>query len=165
VFVALIFGSGLRIGVGATLCLMAIGLAGFVHISTPWDDAVLPQFLRSGLPAAFFVLAAAVGPALPLKRIVVWGVALGDASYSLYLSHPFVVKPMRAIWAKVVGDHLSPALLIVCSTAASVLFALALFKVVERPLTSYVQKAAGVSRRREEKRLVDARARDAESNR
>ncbi|WP_348643447.1 acyltransferase family protein [Rhizobium lusitanum] len=140
VYVALIFRSGVRIGGGAALGLMAVGFLGFIRISVPWDDAALPQFLRSGLPAALLVLAAAIGPVLPQKRLVFWGVALGDASYSLYLAHPFVLRPMRAIWVKLVGGALPLGLFVVVATLGAAVFALALFKGVEKPLTSRVQR-------------------------
>ena len=139
VYVALIFRSGIRIGGAAAVGLMAIGLLGFVRISTPWDEAALPQFLRSGLPAALFVLAAAIGPVLPQRSLVLWGVALGDASYSLYLAHPFILRPMRAIWAKALGGALPLGLFVVAATSVAAMSALALFRGVEKPLTSYVQ--------------------------
>ncbi|MBB6485781.1 acyltransferase [Rhizobium lusitanum] len=155
VYVALIFRSGLRIGIWPALGMMAIGLLGFVRFSAIWEDDVLPQFLRSGLPAALFVLAAAIGPALPSGRIVVWGIALGDASYSLYLSHPFILRPLRAIWEKFVGDQLPLGLFVACGAITTAIFALALCRFVEKPLTAFVQgftrrlgrpKAAGAAR-------------------
>lgn len=139
VYVALIFRSGIRIGGTAALGFMVIGLLGFVRISTPWSDAALPQFLRSGLPAALFVLAAASGPVLPRGKLVLWGVALGDASYSLYLAHPFILRPMRAVWAKALGGALPLGLFVVCAASVAVMFSLLLFRVVEKPLTSHVQ--------------------------
>ena len=142
VYVALIFRSGVRIGGGWALGLAAIGLLGFVHISTLWNDAALPQFLRSGVPAALFVLAAAIGPVLPQRRPVLWGVALGDASYSLYLVHPFILRPLRAIWEKVIGAGLPLGLFVVFATLVAAMFAKALFRYVERPLTSRVQGLA-----------------------
>lgn len=147
VYIALIFRSGLRIGSGAALGLVAIGLLGFVRFSTPWNDATLPQFLRCGLPAGLLVLAAAVGPALPFRRIALSGAALGDASYSLYLAHPFVLRPMRAVWAKLVGGHLPLGLFVACATIAATLFAQALFRIIEKPLTAYVQNCLNRSRR------------------
>ncbi len=144
VYVALIFRRGLRIGIWPALIMMAIGLLGFVRFSAIWEDDVLPQFLRSGLPAALFVLAAAIGPALPSGRVVLWGVALGDASYSLYLSHPFILRPLRAIWERFVGDQLPLGLFVVCGTMAAAIFALGLCRFVEKPLTAYAQ---GLTRR------------------
>ncbi|RKD69290.1 MULTISPECIES: acyltransferase [unclassified Rhizobium] len=140
VYVALIFRSGVRIGAAPALGLMAIGLLGFVRISMPWNDAALPQFLRSGLPAALFVLAAAIGPVLPRNKIVLWGVALGDASYSLYLAHPFILRPMRAIWVKVIGGALPLGLFVFFASLVAALFALALFRGIEKPITSRVQR-------------------------
>ncbi len=139
VYVALIFRSGARVGGGWALGLAAIGLLGFVHVSTLWNDAALPQFLRSGVPAALFVLAAAIGPALPQGRPVLWGVALGDASYSLYLVHPFILRPLRAIWEKVIGGGLPLGVFVVVAALVAAMVAKALFRYVERPLTRRVQ--------------------------
>ncbi len=163
VHVALIFRSGVRIGGATALGLTAIGLLGFVRISTPWNDAALPQFLRSGVPAALFVLAAAIGPVLPQKRIVLWAVALGDASYSLYLSHPFVLRPMRAVWAKAIGGSLPLGMFVVCATLGAAIFALALFRGVEKPLTSRVQKIVLGSVRRKRVPAAPRPAVDTES--
>ena len=162
VFIALIFRSGLRVGIGVALGLGAFGLLGFIRLPIAGDDATLPEFLRCGLPAAAFVLAAAIGPALPSRRIVLWAVALGDASYSLYLVHPFLVKPMRALWVKVVGDHLPSGLLVVCSALFSVLFALALYRFVEKPLTAGAQSLAYAFSGDAEKGPSLPRPRDAE---
>ncbi|NTJ67945.1 acyltransferase [Agrobacterium rhizogenes] len=148
VYVALIFRSGVRISKGIACGFAIIGFLGFIRISTPWNDAALPQVLRSGLPAALLVLAAAIGPVLPQKRIVLWGVALGDASYSLYLAHPFILRPMRAIWAKVIGGALPLGLFVAFSTLAAALLALALFRGVEKPLTRRVQGVVFGSARR-----------------
>ncbi len=163
VHVALIVRSGVRIGGATALGLTAIGLLGFVRISTPWNDAALPQFLRSGVPAALFVLAAAIGPVLPQKRIVLWAVALGDASYSLYLSHPFVLRPMRTVWAKTIGGSLPLGMFVVCATLGAAIFALALFRGVEKPLTSRVQKIVLGSVRRKRVPAAPRPAVDTES--
>lgn len=149
VYVALIFRSGLRIGRGVALALLAIGLLGFVNVSAPWDDAALPQFLRSGVPAALLVLAGAIGPVPRAGRLVLWGVALGDASYSLYLAHPFILRPMRAIWEKTVGDDLPHGVFIFCASIAAAIVAVILYRLIEKPLTSYVQSFLPHARRKQ----------------
>ena len=52
----------------------------------------------TALRAALFVGAATMGPQLPDTTLVRWGVLLGDASYALYLVHPFAIRPLREIW-------------------------------------------------------------------
>ena len=140
VHVALIHRAGVRLGAPATLALLAFGLTGFVRVTWPYDEAALPQFLWAGLPAAALVLAAAIGPALPLNRVALWGVALGDASYSLYLAHPFVLRPERVIWEKLVGAHLPMSAFVVTASLGSVAFALLLYRFVETPLTAGAQR-------------------------
>lgn len=68
---------------------------------------------------------------------------LGDASYSLYLTHPFIVKPLAAI-----GPALPPDLLIVGMTALSVLFGWRAYELAEKPLVAIavrLTKPAGLS--------------------
>lgn len=64
---------------------------------------------------------------------------LGDASYALYLSHPFVVNAMLLIFAKI-GLKIGVFYLI-ATVAASVLAGLVIFLVIERPTTSWLTRA------------------------
>ena len=155
VYVALLFRAGWRLSSGISLTLCAVGLVGFLRLASPWDDAALPVFLRSGLPAALLVFAAALGPAAPSNRVTALLVLIGDASYSLYLAHPFVLRPARAIWAKMVGGHLPLVLFVPCASALCVVFAVILYRRVERPLTTLAQ---ALSRRADTRPLKPAPA-------
>jgi len=139
VYVALIYRAGWRLGAGTALLVSGVGLIGFLRLSTPWDDAALPVFLRSGLPAAVMVFAAALGPSAPTNRLTTSIVLLGDASYSLYLVHPFVLRPARAIWAKAVAGHLPIWLFVPAAVAACVVVAVIVYRRVESPLTAFAQ--------------------------
>ena len=71
--------------------------------------------------------------------------ALGDSSYSLYLTHLFALGALRAIWVRVVGDTLEPVAiagfmgtsLLLCTTVGY-----ASWRWVETPLTQLLQRLA-----------------------
>jgi exopolysaccharide production protein ExoZ len=155
VYIALIYRAGWRLGAGTALLVSAVGLIGFLRLSTPWDDAALPVFLRSGVPAAVMVLAAALGPSAPNNRLTTALVLLGDASYSLYLVHPFVLRPARAIWSKAVGGHLPIWLFVPSAVVVCVVVAVIVYRRVESPLTAF---AKALNRRADASRLRPLRA-------
>ncbi len=84
------------------------------------------------------VMAAAMGPISPQGRLTAWGLAVGDASYSLYLAHPFVLRPFRVLWIKVIGPRFDLIFLALAALGA-VSVSLALYRVVERPISSRLQ--------------------------
>ncbi|WP_336486415.1 acyltransferase family protein [Methylobacterium nigriterrae] len=128
---------------------LGLGLAGLALLAAA--GRVLPPeqafgadggFLRPlvlGVPAALLVAAAALGrpraePEHPLLR---WAGALGDASYALYLVHPFVLRAAReALLRSGVAPLLGPwgclALMVGLSLPAAVI----VYRLVERPLTA-----------------------------
>jgi exopolysaccharide production protein ExoZ len=59
---------------------------------------------------------------------------LGDASYSLYLTHVITIAAVAAIWTRQLS-FLPPVLFIAVSLAASIAVAMLCFRLVERPLT------------------------------
>ena len=44
-------------------------------------------------------------------RLALLLTGLGNASYSLYLFHPFALRPLREVWVKLVGGALPLELL------------------------------------------------------
>jgi peptidoglycan/LPS O-acetylase OafA/YrhL len=64
-----------------------------------------------------------------------FGETLGDASYVLYLSHPFVVNGVRLLWT-------GPAALFV-ALAASIGFAIVFHRWIEWPVTQWLNRRAG----------------------
>lgn len=93
-----------------------------------WDRVV-----SWGAPMAMIVYAGVLSRDIR-SPIVKPAVRLGDASYSLYLVHPFVTL----IWAKIAGvtglAATAPLFVICLGTAASVVAALLLYQVFERPV-------------------------------
>ncbi len=83
--------------------------------------------LVRGVPAALLVFCALSWNTLPR-----WLVLLGDASYALYLVHPF---PMRVLRVLTMRLHLvSVPLYLAATMAACLLFAVALHWLVEQPV-------------------------------
>ncbi|MCU0818528.1 MAG: acyltransferase [Beijerinckiaceae bacterium] len=98
-----------------------------------------------GLPAALLMAAFMLSPAAdqraegPLARF--W-VHLGDASYALYLIHPFVIVSLRKVWVAT-GAHQAfgfwpmVALTLVLSIAAALLA----YRLIEKPVTRALNAA------------------------
>ncbi len=76
-------------------------------------------------------------------RPMIWLAALGDASYSLYLTHPFILRPLRNLWAALVGGALPLGFYVVVATALATLLAVAVYRWVEKPLLRWSQARAG----------------------
>jgi peptidoglycan/LPS O-acetylase OafA/YrhL len=130
--------------VGACLALACVLLLGGGQ-----GDGLL-RTLIFGVPAALLVVFAVsteqhgtlVSSSL-LRR-------LGDASYAIYLGHPFVLTGVK-IGARALGypvqDPLAGALGIVAAVAAAVCFGLLVYAVIERPM---LRSLRGLTRRRPE---------------
>ena len=135
---------GVRLGRATALALAAVALA-LLAIDLGRADAPLwlPRVLAYGVPAALLVAAAALRPGGearpgPLTRLAV---AVGDASYALYLLHPFVIRAGREAMlagglAVVVGPWAFVAFALVLASAA----ALVVHRVFERPLTAWTRR-------------------------
>ena len=69
----------------------------------------------------------------------------GDASYALYLSHPFSINLVVLVWQKL---HLgSPWLFALSAIAAAVLVSVAVHLALERPLTRWLHRLVDTPRR------------------
>jgi peptidoglycan/LPS O-acetylase OafA/YrhL len=66
-------------------------------------------------------------------------VALGDASYSLYLSHAFVIGGLSGLWLATAGPK-APALFVIVALCVSCAVAWLIHMGLERPLTGLAQR-------------------------
>ena len=90
-------------------------------------------------PAFLFLFAAAAyGPQVD-ARLPVWrlGLLVGNASYSLYLVHPFFLRPLAKIWMKVVETHLPVWVFAGICPVIAVGVGIACYLMIEKPLLSY----------------------------
>jgi peptidoglycan/LPS O-acetylase OafA/YrhL len=121
---------------GAALALTAFAIVLAIAFGPLWGwSQILPRFISGGAPAALLVAAAALGPSLAPSRIVGLLVAAGDASYSLYLTHPFVLRPLRNIWTALDGGSLPLGLYVLICVFAASAGAIAVHQLIEKPLT------------------------------
>jgi exopolysaccharide production protein ExoZ len=127
-----------------TIGVLMLTMSGIASLAMPMFVTVsLPSVITYGLPAACLVAGAVW---LEHKYLVprIWVlVLLGDASYSLYLVHGFVLAILRRIWARysnvnLVSTHI---VFVLVSTITAVLVAVAVFKYAERPTTRMLTKA------------------------
>jgi peptidoglycan/LPS O-acetylase OafA/YrhL len=131
---------GVRLGGRARL---ALAVAALVLLSLAGEAPALPRCLAWGGPATLLVAAAALAPAAegarePLRLAI----PLGDASYALYLAHPFVVRGVRiAAEASGLAGHLGPWPLMILMLIIACAAALLLHRIVEQPLTRAARAA------------------------
>ncbi|WP_158537343.1 acyltransferase family protein [Humitalea rosea] len=116
--------------------------------SVPIDPSEQPLLERIALAAVLFVAAGSLGAVLERGNIVNRFMArIGDASYSIYLSHWFCLS----VIGKVLGRIAPPAEFDVVSRAGAVmvaiLFGLAFFDRVERPVDVFLKRALRLGRR------------------
>ena len=152
-----VFGMGLAIVAEQERCLapvwrLSLIAAGLVllHLDLirPEGTIVLPQVLAYGIPATMLVAAAVLGgthgpAALPAVGRALC--ALGDASYALYLAHPFAIRAMREIFAHSgLASAAGLGIFVTLSVIAAIVLAFFVYQFVERPLTRAVRGAFGV---------------------
>jgi exopolysaccharide production protein ExoZ len=117
---------------GPRLCRAAVafGAALLLFAPNPAADADWARLLLFGLPA-FLIVGGAVGVELSSRsfRVGPAPLLLGASSYSLYLSHSFVISAVGKVL-----NGAPPWLGAAAATSASVLVAIAVFRLVEQPL-------------------------------
>jgi exopolysaccharide production protein ExoZ len=129
----------------ARLALAVIGLALLSFDFTA--GGLLPALSRTlayGVPAVLLLAATVLAPrrdAAPGK-VMRLGVALGDASYALYLLHPFVIRAMRELWirgglASLIGPWGFVVVALACASAVAVL----VNQLFEQPVTASARRA------------------------
>ena len=138
----LAYNKGVRLsGPGAVLLL----IAGIVALWAPGqlagpEDAMTAR-LAAAVPSTIVLLAVALGPQVD-GRWRLWAPALliGDASYSLYLVHEFLLRLLYLVWLK---TSLIPAallwLFVPAGIAIAVSAALVAYWCFERPVTRWLR--------------------------
>lgn len=133
---------GLRLSV---LPRAALALAGLVLLAAAGEADDLARPLAYGVPALLLVAAAALGPA-ERAEAAAWPARvlarLGDASYALYLLHPFALRGTREVLLRL---GLAPVVglwgAIAAMVAVAILAALLAARFVEAPLTRRARRA------------------------
>ncbi len=116
---------------GVAILLLAAWLPG---VDTPWMS-----FLLRGSAAVLLVAAASSGSGNSAPSALVRGLAgLGDASYALYLVHPFAIRALREVFARVAPGW--PGLYVLTALSASVIASVLIYRWFERPATRWLRK-------------------------
>jgi exopolysaccharide production protein ExoZ len=114
------------------LCLAGLGFLG-LHVGSGTD---LPRIVWAGIPAMMIVAGVVHADAAKDQQPMRLPMLLGDASYSIYLSHVIVLPVLATAWTSAglgVAGLQAPAFLAL-ALAASALAGAALYGAVERPL-------------------------------
>ncbi len=142
---------GLRIPAAMAGALLAGALAILALADPAGVDFAGPQRLwRWGLPAAMIIAAAALYPLpkLDASRAAQNLAHLGDASYALYLCHPFALRGLTLVWEKAgLGASLPPLAYVLAASLLSIIASLLIYRLFEKPVTALVQARLGVARR------------------
>jgi len=121
------------------VALMAAGFAFFVAMHFGPDTAQMPRFVINGIPAAVIVVGGVICDLRHRSIAIAPLILLGDASYSLYLSHMFSVRGVRIAWNIL---HLPPVAPLFCLAAfvVAVIVGLALALSFELPLHRFARR-------------------------
>ncbi len=140
--IALLVEKGCSLQPIGRLGLAAIALL-FLHFDLTLPDGalVLPRVLAYGVPAAMLVAAAVLGPLSPTWPAVELPMAaLGDASYALYLVHPFAIRALREVFAySGLATAMGLEVFVISAVLAAVILALLVCKFAEKPMTNVVR--------------------------
>jgi len=136
---------GVRVAGGMAAALAMMGLALLAFAGEIGASSPLMRPLAWGLPLALVVAGAALGPdgIAPTSPSPGWALAqLGNASYALYLVHPFAVRGVREVWVRLdPGSAGWPY--IAAALIAAILAALLVHRGFERPVTAWAVRRLG----------------------
>ncbi len=134
-FIAMAFVHGVRITRASWAVLLAI--AGVVlALVLPLRVSEAYRLLGSGLPS---VMIAAALILTPNRRWWRPAILIGDASYAMYLTHPFALNAVTAVWSKLhlpLERHAYWPALVLGSLVAGV----AVYWLVERPIIALLRQ-------------------------
>jgi exopolysaccharide production protein ExoZ len=142
--VAVAFRSGLRLRPATAVALMGAAL---VALALALPIRLIPNVSRGinwGVPVALLVAGAVLGEFRRSEGRLAGALgALGDASYSLYLLHPFVIRLFRELWrAGLLAAGVPPWIYAALVGVGAIAAALASYRFFERPVTRLLRGLA-----------------------
>jgi exopolysaccharide production protein ExoZ len=140
---AVAFRSGLRLDAGRGAALAALGLAGLLVSEATLSSSLPTRGLSLGIPASLIVAAAALSPA-PKSAGRTWRFALfwGEASYALYLLHPFAITLPRNLLGSRFDELAHPYLSAAMMVMLALIIAASTHLLFEKPMTALLKTAA-----------------------
>ena len=131
---------GVAVGAAGAVAAVVLGAAAAVALGPATGRfGSVPAWMAGGLPAALVVGGCVLGPRWRAAPALWIPLLVGDASYSLYLSHPFAVRLLRNAWLAAAPSATAPWLYLAVACLAAILGGLALHRWVERPMTDRLQ--------------------------
>ena len=131
-YLGLLYETGWRVRGWIAACLVVAGFA----LAMP--EFPLPAVFSAGLPAMMIVGGFVLCPPLKDSIATGWLTELGNASYSLYLSHTLALRPLRDVWMRLTDGAWPPFLFFVLGVMVSVLVGYAIHVAVEKPVTRFL---------------------------
>jgi exopolysaccharide production protein ExoZ len=153
--VAVFYKRGYRIGLLTSLFFITVCVLLSI-IAYQWDATILtyPEThivsrMADAVPPLFLFLACSLGPQVDAHKLI-WrlGLLIGDASYSLYLIHPFALRAFGKIWIKFIGTHLPVWSFTLLCPILALAVGLACYYLAERPLLKLFSSPAPVLKQR-----------------
>ena len=135
--------NGLRPARGAGVIMALLALLILVIGKVAPDFIPRERALLYGLPAALLVLAALAFDEAFERSDLRPIISLGDASYALYLLHPFVLRALVVVGGTALM-RISPWAFLLAGALASCLAAMLVWRWFEKPLTRALQGAKPV---------------------
>ena len=138
---ALAVRTGYRLRPAIAVFLMGTGLLALALALPTRIIADLPRGLAWGVPVGLFVAGAVLGEFRRSDGAFAHALhAIGDASYSLYLLHPFVIRLFRDLWSHGLLDAAAwPCAYAALAVVGAVAAALVSYRLFERPVTRALQ--------------------------
>jgi exopolysaccharide production protein ExoZ len=130
-----IYKSGVSVSVIAVIPAVVLGFA--VLLFNDYRGFDLPRLITIGMPAAFIIFFA-TAVRIPDLKAWRWLRVLGDASYSIYLTHIFTLAGSRMVYPWVIDWLQSDALFVVVMMVMSTLVGLASYYLFEVPVGRYL---------------------------
>ncbi len=131
------------------LSFLIFGVLGFIFTSTPLlsmlgMNAPLPygeygRFLKWGVPSVFLVFGVIFLERLGAFPVNHFMAKLGDSSYSLYLTHIFVINAVGVVWIKLFHDYFNVFIFVVFF--ASIYIGHLAYLIIEKPIISYLNRS------------------------
>lgn len=130
-----IYKSGIAFSAPTVVLALALGFA--VLVFNDYRAFDLPRLITIGIPAAFIIFFA-TAIRIPDLKAWRWLRILGDASYSIYLTHIFTLAGSRMVYPWVIGALQSDVLFVVVMMVMSTLVGLASYYLFEVPVGRYL---------------------------
>lgn len=136
------WGKAFALSTGLAVAVALVGLLALYYLNMPHKPFALPRFVSAGIPSAITVAALVLLlPAAVERRLPRFMVALGDSSYSLYLSHRFVQRPIQILLTKsgIFGPGTVGGVYVVMAVIAAIGVGHLVYLLIERPLLHWMR--------------------------